>query len=112
MTWSKDIHADDVSQGRLGNCYYLAALACCAAQDNDTLIRDILVEEGEDVGLYGVKFFLNGKWVTTVVDSLIPCTQSWEGGPWNPIFAELSSHEVFKAFEMHCPRPEWSVHFR
>jgi hypothetical protein len=35
-------------QGRLGNCYLLAALASCADGDEDILIRDLVIEEGLD----------------------------------------------------------------
>ena len=97
VCWSKGIHSDDISQGKLGNCYFLAALSSCAGMEDDSLIRDLVVEEGADVGLYGVKFFLNGKWVTTVVDTLIPCT--FNGRWWNPIFSHLPEHEDNDASE-------------
>eukprot|EP01050_Picozoa_sp_SAG11_P015638 SAG11_NODE_2050_length_3882_cov_13.229842_5_plen_222_part_00 len=133
-------------------CEYMSAplrgWQCCASAEADVLIRDLLVEEGDDIGkfashwvciltrtcdavlrflrtqshsvlqyphariscmcfsadgtaayhelcggglgLYGVKFFLNGKWVTTIVDSLIPCT--FNGRWWSPIFAGVPGH--------------------
>ena len=43
VIWSQDIHQDDIQQGRLGNCYYLAALASCAVGERDVLIRDLIV---------------------------------------------------------------------
>ena len=33
-------------QGRLGNCYFLAAIASCAEGDDDILLKDLLIEEG------------------------------------------------------------------
>eukprot|EP01050_Picozoa_sp_SAG11_P010535 SAG11_NODE_1059_length_6002_cov_2.976453_3_plen_96_part_00 len=44
---------DDVAQGSLGNCYFLAAISACAVGERDILLRDLLVEEGADVGIYG-----------------------------------------------------------
>lgn len=45
----------------------------------------MIVEHGADVGLYAVKFFVNGFWVTVVVDDYLPC--KFEGNQWQPIFA-------------------------
>eukprot|EP01043_Picozoa_sp_COSAG02_P009578 COSAG02_NODE_327_length_24561_cov_92.867754_17_plen_735_part_00 len=89
VVWSADIHSDDIQQGRLGDCYYLAALASCAVGVQDILIRDLIVEEGMPVGMFGVKFYLHGRWVTVPVDDYFPCTLS--GGQWRPIFASPST---------------------
>ena len=91
VIWSADIHSDDIQQGRLGNCYYLAALASCAVGEKDVLIRDLIVEEGLGVGVFGVKFFIRGRWVTVPVDDYFPCVP-W-GDQWKPIFASPSTGE-------------------
>jgi len=36
---------------------------------------DLCVEDYADVGMFGIKFFLNGKWVTVVIDDRVPCTK-------------------------------------
>eukprot|EP01043_Picozoa_sp_COSAG02_P015424 COSAG02_NODE_658_length_18775_cov_3.825712_13_plen_411_part_00 len=92
VVFSDDIAPDDIAQGNLGNCYFLAALASCAAAKEDHLLRDLIVEEGHDVGLYGVKFFVNGRWVTVIVDDYFPCTQDYSGA-WQPIFAHSKVHD-------------------
>ena len=79
-------------QGRLGNCYFLAAIAGCATGGNDVLLKDICIENYADVGLYGVKFFINGKWATVIVDDRIPCEKVGSG--WKPIFASPKVHCV------------------
>ena len=33
-------------QGRVGNCYFLAAIASCADGEGDLLIKDLIIEEG------------------------------------------------------------------
>lgn len=68
VVWSGGVDPDDVSQGRLGNCYFLAAMAGCALGDHDVLIKDLCIEDHADVGMYGVKFFVHGKWVTVLID--------------------------------------------
>ena len=92
VVFSDDIAPDDIAQGNLGNCYYLAALASCASAKDDHLLKDLIIEEGQDVGIYGVKFFVNGRWVTVVVDDYFPCTQD-ANGAWQPIFAHSKDHD-------------------
>ena len=90
--FSGGIDPDDVAQGRLGNCYFLAAIANCATSNKDLIINDLVVEDYAEQGIYGVKFFINGKWVTVVVDDLIPCIP-W-GSQWMPIFAGFKDHSL------------------
>ena len=42
------------------------------------------------MGLYGIKFYVMGKWVTVVIDDLFPCVQ--ERGQWKPLFAGPKRH--------------------
>ena len=35
---------------------------------HDVLLKDLCIEDHADVGMYGVKFFVNGKWVTVLID--------------------------------------------
>jgi hypothetical protein len=44
VVFSGGIDADDIHQGELGNCYFLAAMAACAS--HQSLIEDLVVEEG------------------------------------------------------------------
>jgi hypothetical protein len=97
VCFSGDIHSDDICQGRLGDCYYLAALASCAVGERDILLRDLIVEDFMDIGLLGVKFFLHGRWRTVIVDDSFPCVQ--RGGLWQPIFASPSEGEQQDATE-------------
>ena len=98
-----DIDPEDVAQGNLGNCYFLAAIAALATQGRDdteledVLIKDLIVEEGAAQGLYGVKFYINGRWRTVVIDDLLPCTQDGRG-EWRPIFAQRPADR--KEFEL------------
>ena len=42
VVFSGGIEADDIHQGELGNCYFLAAMAACAA--HQSLVEDLVVE--------------------------------------------------------------------
>jgi hypothetical protein len=52
----------------------------------DLLVRDLFVEDYSDVGLYGVKFYVMGRWITVFIDDCIPCTRG-AAGLWEPLFA-------------------------
>ena len=99
-----DIDPDDVAQGNLGNCYYLAAIAALATQGRDgdeledVLIKDLVVEEGAAEGLFGIKFYINGMWRVVIIDDRLPCTQD-DSGEWRPIFAHRPTG-ASKEFEL------------
>ncbi len=65
-----EVAMDDVSQGRLGDCYFVAALAAIAHRNPDA-IRRIIKDNGD--GTYTVKFHEGGE---VVVDDQFPS----EGG--------------------------------
>ena len=60
---------DDVSQGNVGDCYYLAVLGSVAAV-NPTEIRESVVDLGD--GTYGVQFTKGGNSVFVRVDHDLP----------------------------------------
>ena len=91
VVWSGGVDPDDVKQGVLGNCYLLAAMAGCAIGDEDILLKDLCIEEYADQGMYGIKFFINGKWKTVLIDDRIPCQQK-RNGQWKPIFSQPCDH--------------------
>jgi hypothetical protein len=63
--------AEDVSQGSLGDCYFLSALALAT---RDSLECTELIDDSmESAGIYGVTFKVDGKWRMVWVDSFFPC---------------------------------------
>lgn len=92
-----DIDPDDVAQGNLGNCYFLAAIAALATQGRDgqeledVLIKDLVVEDCAREGLFGIKFYINGMWRVVIVDDRLPCVKDGPTGEWRPIFAQRPS---------------------
>lgn len=71
---AESMEAEDVMQGSVGNCYFLAALSAVVQQHPD-LAEDLIDETYEEQGIYGVTFWINGRWQMTWVDCYFPCYQ-------------------------------------
>ncbi|KAF8909517.1 hypothetical protein BGZ58_005975, partial [Dissophora ornata] len=57
---------DDIKQGSVGDCWFLASLA--AVSNISGLLEQVCVKRNEEIGVYGFIFFKDGDWVSTVVD--------------------------------------------
>jgi len=57
---------DDVMQGSLGNCWFIAALVSVAAKPG--LMQRLCVARDEAVGVYGFVFHRDGTWIPEIVD--------------------------------------------
>ena len=70
MLFKAGFAPSDVIQGRLKDCWLLGSLAIAAAKPNllQSLVRFSWVEKG----LHAVRFFVEGSWVTVVIDDLMP----------------------------------------
>ncbi|KAK3288129.1 Calpain-type cysteine protease dek1 [Cymbomonas tetramitiformis] len=65
---------DDVQTGRMGSCNLHAGLCVLAASRPDA-IEQLFVcgSDTSSFGAYGVRFFVNARWQTVIVDDRIPC---------------------------------------
>lgn len=94
-----EVSARAAAQLAVDGSYFRAALAAIAGQgvdgaaSEDVLTRDLLVEDGADVGLFGIKWWVGGSWRTLLLDDRLPCvrspSQEAAGGIseyWEPLF--------------------------
>jgi hypothetical protein len=83
------IDPNDINQGALGNCWFLASIASVA--ENPALIRRLFItQEYNRQGLYQLRICKNGEWVKVTVDDYIPCHN--KGGP---MFCRATGDELW-----------------
>ncbi|KAF3551194.1 hypothetical protein DY000_02010624, partial [Brassica cretica] len=70
----------DVYQGRLGDCWFLSAVAVLT--EVSQISEVIITPEYNEEGIYTVRFCIQGEWVPVVIDDWIPCES-----PGKPAFA-------------------------
>jgi hypothetical protein len=61
--------ANDVRQGRDGDCWLMAAL--CTLSNKPGLIERICVARDEAVGIYGFVFHRDGEWFSEIIDDKV-----------------------------------------
>ncbi|XVF69785.1 hypothetical protein PTKIN_Ptkin11bG0109600 [Pterospermum kingtungense] len=64
-------NSSDVCQGRLGDCWFLSAVAVLT--EVSRISEVIITPEYNEEGIYTVRFCIQGEWVPVVVDDWIPC---------------------------------------
>jgi hypothetical protein len=97
---------DDIQQGELGNCYFLAALASIA-NINPKLIEDMFVDrELWYSNIFKTKWLVNGKESTIAVDNMIPAssyntffTHPTPTGEWWPVVLAKTWAKVYGSFK-------------
>ena len=65
--------ANDVRQGRDGDCWLMAAL--CTLSNKKGLIEKLCVAHDQDVGVYGFVFHRDGEWISEIVDDFLYLTK-------------------------------------
>jgi len=70
---SEWVSPNDVIQGALGDCYFLSALSVIS-QEPERLRQLFINDTPNAAGVYGVKFWKNGRWECVVVDDCFPCS--------------------------------------
>lgn len=65
------VEPNDINQGALGDCYFLAALSSLA--EFEDRVKDMFVtKEINAAGIYMVKMFINGNEQPVIVDDFLP----------------------------------------
>ena len=85
----ESISPNDILQGRLGNCWFMSALACIA-ENPETVQRLFIDSEVNESGFYRVRVNKGGEWIVVVVDDYFPC-YPYAG----PIFSKSVSNELW-----------------
>ncbi|CAA6673108.1 unnamed protein product [Spirodela intermedia] len=78
--FSGPVNSSDVCQGRLGDCWFLSAVAVLT--ESSRISEVIITPEFNEEGVYTVRFCIQGEWVPVIVDDWIPCES-----PGKPAFA-------------------------
>jgi len=63
--------AGDVIQGSLGSCFFLGALGAVVS-NNEHAIKKVFIKYDMSVGVFGVRFNVNGEWRHVVIDDWMP----------------------------------------
>ncbi|KAG0455407.1 hypothetical protein HPP92_024699 [Vanilla planifolia] len=78
--FSGAVNSSDVCQGRLGDCWFLSAVAVLT--DVSRITEVVITQDYNEEGIYTIRFCIQGEWVPVVVDDWIPCE-----APGKPAFA-------------------------
>ena len=70
MDSSGDPSVNDVRQGALGTCYFMAALAAIATKPS-LMKTSLLVDEKNTAGVYGVDLYIRGRPHTVSIDEIM-----------------------------------------
>ncbi|KAL3790343.1 hypothetical protein HJC23_002729 [Cyclotella cryptica] len=71
----RGFRAEDLVQGKVGDCWFLSALAVVAERDDliDRLVGGNLSNDSADFGVIEVTLFVDGYWKKIVIDNFLPC---------------------------------------
>ncbi|KAL7548272.1 hypothetical protein ACHAWF_011564 [Thalassiosira exigua] len=70
----RGFRAEDLVQGKVGDCWFLSALAVVAERED--LIGRLIgaaAKASDNYGVIEVKLFVDGYWKTVIVDDFLPC---------------------------------------
>lgn len=85
-----DIEFDDIRQGSIGNCYFMASIS--ALTETPNIIAEIFRQhEVNPNGYYEICLKLDGEWQVVIVDDFIPCSKQTQ----KPLFANPKGHEIW-----------------
>lgn len=80
---------NDIIQGSLGNCWFLAAIASLA--ESPAIVKRLFINQKyNEFGIYQLRICKNGEWVVVTIDDYFPCSSN--GGP---IFCSNNGNELW-----------------
>lgn len=84
-----NIEPNDIKQGKLGDCWFMCALASLAERP-ELVERLFYTKEKSPEGFYQVQFCKSGEWVRVTVDDYFPCFPKD-----TPIFSRSHGNELW-----------------
>ncbi|XP_076442006.1 calpain-9-like [Babylonia areolata] len=95
----------DVKQGDLGDCWFVAAMACICGPDHHQLLERVVpdkleqsFQDGEYAGMFRFRFWHFGEWKEVVIDDLLPTVRGALTFIHSPHRAEFWSALMEKAY--------------
>lgn len=84
-----DVDPNDIRQGALGDCWFLASIASLA-EAPATVKKLFITDSYNEYGIYQLRLCKNGEWVVVTIDDYIPCHMN--GGP---MFTSANGNELW-----------------
>ncbi|RKO91619.1 hypothetical protein BDK51DRAFT_2675, partial [Blyttiomyces helicus] len=102
-----EIKAQEITQGELSNCWFLAALATVTRLPWG--IKNICVAQNEEFGVYGFVFRRDGEWTSVVVNDQVEkaITLNRNGEPSSQSVRSLGDNSAPHFARSHEPRKTW-----
>merc|ERR1719181_2361109 len=71
VVFKGEIKAGDIIQGQIGTCFLLGAIGAMAGQREESFAK-IFIKYDTDIGVYGIRFCVDGMWTHVIVDDWMP----------------------------------------
>jgi len=71
------IEANDILQGNIGNCYFLAAIASLCELDEKLITNKFLFHNRSTIGCYGIYLRIAGIWKLVLLDDYFPAVRCY-----------------------------------
>eukprot|EP00928_Gymnodinium_smaydae_P014968 TRINITY_DN15493_c0_g4_i1.p1 TRINITY_DN15493_c0_g4~~TRINITY_DN15493_c0_g4_i1.p1 ORF type:complete len:1138 (-),score=273.81 TRINITY_DN15493_c0_g4_i1:160-3573(-) len=68
-------YPEDIIQGQIGTCFLLGAMGAIAGH-SDSAIERLFICYDVDVGVYGIRFNIDGEWRHVIIDDIMPVDES------------------------------------
>ena len=88
--FQQGVHPNDINQGNLGNCYYLAVLSAMAEYETRVKAR-FYTQKVNKAGIYLMSFFVNGVEKPVIVDDWFPVNHHTK----KPVFSSSKDEELW-----------------
>ena len=93
QVFENKIEPDDILQGNIGNCYFLAAVASLAGFGEDLVSSRFLFRNQSKESCYGIYLRISGIWKLVILDDYFPVVKSYR--KYELSFAKSNGKELW-----------------